>query len=51
MNTIVNDLLALIEDEGTRILESDDIIKEYIIAHISELAEEIRVELDGIISR
>lgn len=51
MNTIVEELRALIEDEGTRILESDDIIKAYIIAHLSELAEEIREELDGIIPR
>ena len=45
MEKIIEDLRALVEDEGTRVLLDDDLIKEYIVANISLLANEIREEV------
>lgn len=47
MYRIIEDLRALVQDEGTRILDDDDLIKEYIIANLSLLADEIKEELKG----
>ena len=42
MEKIIEDLRALVEDKGTRVLLDDDLIKEYIVANISLLTDEIR---------
>lgn len=47
MYKIVEDLRALVQDEGTRILDDDDLIKEYITANIDLLVDEIKEELKG----
>lgn len=47
MYKIIEDLRALVQDEGTHILLGDDIIKEYIIANMDLLVDEIREELKG----
>lgn len=47
MYRIVEDLRALVQDEGTRILDDDDLIKEYIIGNLSLLVDEIKEELKG----
>lgn len=47
MYRIVEDLRALVQDEGTHVLLGDDIIKEYIIANMEILVDEIREELKG----
>ncbi len=47
MYGIVEKLRTLVEDEGTRVLLDDDLIKEYIIADIQILVDEIREELKG----
>lgn len=46
MEKIINDLRTLAEDEGTRVLLDDDLIKEYIIANIELLVDEIRDEVN-----
>ena len=46
MEKIVKDLLALVQDEGLRVL-TDDVIKEYITANISLLADEIKEEVEN----
>lgn len=46
MYKIVEELTTLVEDEGTRVLLDDDLIKEYIIANINLLVDEIRDEIN-----
>ena len=46
MEKIIKDLLALVQDEGLRVL-TDDVIKEYITANISLLADEIKEEVNN----
>lgn len=45
MDKIINDIRALVEDEGTRVLSDSDLIKEYIIANIDLLVDEIREQI------
>ena len=45
MEKIVDELRTLVEDEGTRVLLDDDLIKEYITANISLLADEIKEQV------
>lgn len=45
MEKIINDIRALVEDEGTRVLLDDDLIKEYITANISLLVDEIKEQV------
>ena len=47
MYKIVEDLRALVEDEGARILLDTNLIKEYITANMDLLVDEIREELKG----
>jgi len=45
MEKIINDIRALVEDEGTRVLLDDDLIKEYITANLNLLVDEIREQI------
>lgn len=45
MDKVINDLRALVEDEGTRVLLDCDLIKEYIIANIDLLVDEIKEQI------
>ena len=47
METIIEKLRTLIEDEGTRVLLDNDLIKEYITADMDLLVDEIKEELKG----
>ena len=45
MEKVINDLRTLAEDEGTRVLQDDSLIKEYIIANLDNLVDEIKEQL------
>lgn len=45
MEKIVDELRTLVEDEGTRVLLDDDLIKEYITANINLLVDEIKEQV------
>lgn len=47
MEKTINDLVALAEDEGTRVLLDDDLIREYITANMGLIIDEIRLAVYG----
>ena len=45
MEQIVEELVALAEDKGTHVIDSDSVIAEYVTANMSTLIDEIRQEV------
>jgi len=46
MEKVIEELKTLVEDKGTRVLLDDNLIKEYIIANLDNLVDEIRKEVE-----
>ena len=46
MQKVIEELKTLAEDKETRVLLDDNLIKEYIIANLDNLVDEIRKEVE-----